>query len=185
LSDRSVNLSPPLLVSLSPCLPLSPSPPLLVPLSPAAFTLKFPINMLWLVLTNPYAYDRALERAVRTAKKGDVPLNVTFVIDPQALDELMVDLGEKGWLGMASRRTLRDSMIEGYRALAEDTLELVKERGDRAEIPLVAALEEVPLETYLDRILNAGADPVIVSASRAVRHANKDFAGRVQWVEED
>lgn len=86
--------------------------------------------MVCLVLANPYDYVPVAEKAISAARAAESGLLVVFYISPTRLRRTVEELGEKGWLGPGSLRQLGDSMLEGYRALAEDVLKAVAERAE-------------------------------------------------------
>lgn len=65
-----------------------------------------------LILTNPYAYKHALNRALETAQHLEASLNVVFVIDPNAVSEMVNELRQDGWLITGSLQSLdRKSVV--------------------------------------------------------------------------
>jgi hypothetical protein len=143
------------------------------------------MTRVWLILTNPYAYEQALKIATdRTGETGSI-LNAVFVIDPDAIGNLVRDLCETGWLGLESRRTLYDSMLEGYRALASDVIEDVQHQGSQENLVVEAAIQEGSLKNYLISLLSQGTSQIIVSASRSVEFPGKDIVKHLEWIEEN
>jgi len=146
-----------------------------------------------LILTNPYAYEKALNLAIERAAQKPDELKVVFVIDPDALDNLVRELGEKGWLGLGSQRTLHDSMLEGYRALAADILEDVRRLCAAAHISVVTEVKEAPLVAYIRIIIERDNQPILVSGSQYLattmltRHLTgfEDVRALVEWIQED
>jgi hypothetical protein len=108
-----------------------------------------------------------------------------FVIDPDAIGNLVRDLCETGWLGLESRRTLYDSMLEGYRALASDVIEDVQHQGSQENLVVEAAIQEGSLKNYLISLLSQGTSQIIVSASRSVEFPGKDIVKHLEWIEEN
>ncbi|WP_261226238.1 hypothetical protein [Ancylothrix sp. D3o] len=149
-----------------------------------------------LVLTNPYAYEKALSRGLELAvslsesqaslgqRIEGVALNVVFLIDPEALDELVQDLGEQGWLGLSSQRNLQASMLEGYRALAADILQEALKDGSQAGLSVETALKEVPPSIYVDELLNAGTQKLIVCGSSTLAAKLGDRTAKLEWIED-
>lgn len=149
-----------------------------------------------LVLTNPYAYEKALSRALELAisvsesqasmgqTRADVSLSVVFLIDPEALDELVHDLGEQGWLGLSSQRSLQSSMLDGYRGLAEDILQEALRDGSQAGLSVETAIKEVPPSIYVDELLNAGSEKLIVSGSSMLAAKLGDRTAQLEWIED-
>ncbi|MDC0835315.1 hypothetical protein POG22_20275 [Geitlerinema sp. CS-897] len=137
------------------------------------------------MLTSPYAYDRALAFAVERAQNANVLLNVVFLIDPNAIDAMVRDLGEKGWLGGGSQQTLFESMLEGYGALATDTIETVHRRLADASVSLKTSIRQASLETLLEELLREKPRRVIVSASKSMYRPSQIHDGRLKWIDEE
>ena len=57
-----------------------------------------------LVLTNPYAYHKALSWAIEQVREDNTGLKAVFAIDSDAVAAMVRELGEKGWLGQGPRR---------------------------------------------------------------------------------
>ncbi len=138
-----------------------------------------------LVLTNPYGYEKALNLAFDQAEPGHTPLTVTFAIDPEAIDDLMRDLGENGWLGIGSRRSLQISMLEGYRALATDILEEVSRRAAAIAIPVKTEVNEDGIRNYLRGLSSPGPQKILVSGSHALAPLIQTLECAVEWIPED
>lgn len=149
-----------------------------------------------LVLTNPYAYEKALSHALELAvslsesqasmgqTSVGVSLSVLFLIDPEALDELVHDLGEQGWLGLSSQRNLQSSMLDGYRALAADILQEALRDGSQAGLSVETAIKEVPPSIYVDELLNAGTQKLIVCGSSVLAAKLGDRIAQLEWIED-
>lgn len=140
---------------------------------------------LYLVLTNPYAYDRALKFAVKQAQQADATLNVVFLIDPDAIDSMVRDLGEHGWLGSSSRQALYESMLEGYGALATDTIETIHRRIEDQTLSLKTSIREASLDRVLQELSKDPPRRAIVSASRDLRPPSSSRPDWVKWMVED
>lgn len=138
-----------------------------------------------LVLTNPYGYEKAISWALHEVQKTNNPLQVTFAIDPNAIEDLMRELGENGWLGIGSRRSLQEAMLEGYRALATDILEEVERRCSELGIPVTTRVEECAIETYLDSVFHEEPTKIIVSGSHALTPLIEKVRAPVEWIPED
>ncbi|BBL81904.1 hypothetical protein TthAA37_07280 [Thermus thermophilus] len=119
-----------------------------------------------LVLTNPYAYGHGLARALNVAQEGQAPLRVVFFIDLPGIRDLVEDLGEKGWLGPGSVRTLEEAMRAGYRALAEDVLTEIQRRTQEAGVPAEFLVEEGDLVRYVHTLVHQGGCKVLISGGR-------------------
>lgn len=138
-----------------------------------------------LVLTNPYGYEKALHLAFEEAKQAQSLFRVTFIIDPEAIDELMRDLGENGWLGIGSRRTLQISMMEGYRALATDILEEVSRRAVSMGMAVKTEVNEEGIRSYLSELATPGPDKIFVSGSHALAPLIQTLDYPLEWIPED
>ncbi|AFY81049.1 hypothetical protein [Oscillatoria acuminata] len=138
-----------------------------------------------LVLTNPYGYEKALHLAFEEAKQADSLFRVTFIIDPEALDDLMRDLGENGWLGIGSRRSLQISMMEGYRALATDILEEVTRRAVSLGIAVKTEVNEEGIRSYLSGLGTPGPEKIFVSGSHALGPLIQTLDCPLEWLPED
>jgi hypothetical protein len=138
-----------------------------------------------LVLTNPYGYETALNLAFEQAKAPDTLLRVTFAIDPEAIDDLMRDLGEHGWLGIGSRRSLQISMLEGYRALATDILEDLSRRAVTLGISVKTEVNEQGIRNYLSGLSTPGPQTIFVSGSHALTPLIQTLDCPVEWIPED
>lgn len=138
-----------------------------------------------LILTNPYGYEQALHLAFEEAKQADCLFRVTFIIDPEALDDLMRDLGENGWLGIGSRRSLQISMMEGYRALATDILEQVTLRAVSMGIAVKTEVNEEGIRSYLSGLATPGPEKIFVSGSHALGPLIQTLDCPLEWIPED
>ena len=123
------------------------------------------MKKIYLVILNPYAYDKAMYRAQAIAKRKNSPLNVVFFISERAVCTITHDLGENGWLSAASIRSLQNSMIEGYRGLAEDVLERVQRKLSDIELNILPVQEQTTVEPYLHRLVAEGAKKIVVASS--------------------
>jgi hypothetical protein len=142
-------------------------------------------QFLLLILTNPYAYETAVDKALAQAQQTHSPLKVVFAIDPEDLDTLMRDLGESGWLGIGSRRSLQESMLGGYRALAADILESVESQCAEAGIPVETQVEEVRLQPYLQSWIDRGVEKIMVNGSHSLTPIMEKMSPSVEWIPEE
>lgn len=140
---------------------------------------------LWLILTNPYSYDQALETAVNRAQNSGGELKAVFVIDPHSIDHLVRDLGEQGWLGLSSRRNLQESMLAGYHALAMDVLAEVSQEAIATGIVVTTTVEETTLKEYLDNLSKQENLELIVSISPELSSLQQDMIAQVEWIQEE
>lgn len=137
-----------------------------------------------LVLTNPYAYHKALNWAIEQARESNAGLKAVFAIDSDAVAAMVRELGEKGWLGQGPRRSLQASMLEGYRALAADILEDVLSLCAAAGVSVETEVKEAPLIHYLETLLKQETRTVCVSGSQSIAPAIAPLTG-VKWIQED
>ncbi|NER35471.1 MAG: hypothetical protein F6J93_15955 [Oscillatoria sp. SIO1A7] len=139
-----------------------------------------------LVLTNPYAYHKALDWAIEQTKETDTALKVVFAIDSDAVAAMVRELGEKGWLGQGPRRSLEASMLEGYRALAADILEEVLSLCTAAGVQVEETdVKEAPLMAYLEALLKQETRTVCLSGSESVSPAIANMSAGLKWIQED
>ncbi len=127
------------------------------------------MKKIYLVILNPYAYDDAMYKAEAIAKRTNSPLNIVFFISEQSVCTMMNDLGENGWLSAASIRSLQNSMLEGYRGLAEDVLERVQRKLSNLELNVLPVYEQPTVEPYLHRLVAEGAKKIVVAGSSNVQ----------------
>ncbi|AEB12565.1 hypothetical protein [Marinithermus hydrothermalis] len=132
-----------------------------------------------LILTNPYAYTRGLERALQEAHTAHRALYAVFVIDPQTLETLVNDLSAMGWLGASSRQHIAHALHEGYRLLAQDTLQTVQAHAQTHGIPVETEVVEAPISEYLARLPTH--EPVLVSATSKPTQA---LTPNITWIQE-
>ncbi|MGF1486038.1 MAG: hypothetical protein ACFBSE_02880 [Prochloraceae cyanobacterium] len=139
----------------------------------------------WLAIANPYGYDRAMNQAILLAEQEQASLHVVFFICRDSMGNIMHDLGEMGWLGAGSFRTLQNSMLEGYRSLADDVIARVKRKAKSVN-PIVEGVVEKPsLESYVSEILDRHADLVIIAGSRSLNLKPGVFPDGVEYYQED
>ena len=138
-----------------------------------------------LVLTNLYAYEKGLNRALEAAKRAGAGMNVVFLIDPGSVADIVRDLGEEGWLGSAALRNLETSMLEGYRALAEDILQEAQSRFSQAGIAVETSVREMSPHKYIGDLLNQKSITVMVSGSPSLADKLEKVLGQIEWIEED
>ncbi len=139
----------------------------------------------WLAIANPYGYDRAMNRAITEAKQNQTSLHVVFFICCNSMGNIMHDLGEMGWLGASSFRALQNSMLEGYRSLADDVIERVKRKAEGLNLIVEGVVEKPSLECYVEEILKGGAEKVIVAGSRSLNLKREIFPDSVEYYEGD
>ncbi|NES84436.1 MAG: hypothetical protein F6K10_25185 [Moorea sp. SIO2B7] len=139
----------------------------------------------WLVITNPYAYDKAMWRAISEAQHWNTGLKVVFLISRDSMSNMMHQLGEMGWLGSASLQSLQISMLEGYRALADDVLKRVERKAKEVELIIEGLVEKPSLTQYVHRIVAQGAIKVIIAGSKSFTSSVDSLPDTVEYIEED
>ncbi len=140
---------------------------------------------IWLILTNPYAYKHALNRALETAQRLDASLNVVFVIEPNAVTKMVNELTEDGWLITGSLQNLQAELMAGYRVLARDVLNQVQGRVSQVGFTIETAIEEASLSSYIQDCLSQQNSLLIVNVSKSRTADLEPFLRRVEWIEED
>ncbi|MGD2183364.1 hypothetical protein [Lusitaniella coriacea] len=140
------------------------------------------MTTVWLVLMSPYAYDRAMKKAEKVAKRQETPLRVVFFIEQNAVSGMVEDLSEMGWLGPGSLRTLQNSMSQGYRALADDVLERVRRKVEQVEVILEGVVEKPSLVDYLNRLSKTENVKIILGAAELPTVNVDDLPKTVQWI---
>ena len=138
-----------------------------------------------LVLTNLYAYEKGLNRALEAAKLAGAGMNVVFLIDPGSVADIVRGLGQQGWLGSGALRNLETSMLEGYRALATDILEEAQSRFSGAGIAVETSVREMSPHKYICDLLNEKSITVMVSGSPSLAGKLQKILGQIEWIEEE
>lgn len=131
--------------------------------------IKMVKKQIYLIILNPYAYDDAMYQAQAIATEADATLNVVFFISEKAVCRMMNNLGENGWLSTSAIRSLQNSMLEGYRGLADDVLERVQRKLKDTELNILPVNEQPTVEPYLHRLVAEGAEKIIVAGSNDVQ----------------
>lgn len=144
---------------------------------------------LWLVLTNPYAYQKALHGAikeVRQAQSASIQVvYVVFLIDAQTIDNMVRDLCDRGWLGASSLHSLESSMLEGYRALAQDVLQEVCQEFEVSSIEQVETfVTYASLREYVEELLAKQERQIMVSYGGAMQPWMATYQNRAHFIEE-
>lgn len=138
----------------------------------------------WLVITNPYAYDQAMWQAIEAAKNNSTSLHVVFFICDESIGEMMHDLGEMGFMGAGSFRNLKKSMFSGYRSLAEDVIKRVERKTQDVDLIVEGVVEEPFLAAYLLKILTSDVTKVVVAGSRLFTPKLGKLPKTVVYIEE-
>jgi len=137
-----------------------------------------------LILTSPYSYEDALERAIHAAQETGAELHVTYVIDPEAMGAMVYELGEYGWLGPGSQQRLRDSMTEGYRSVAHDVIAAIEQNGQNRGLSLKAQIVEQPINAYLQSLLSKPDQTILVSGKQSVRMTVAPLLDQIEFIVE-
>ena len=141
-----------------------------------------------LVIANPYAYDRAMEKAISQAQELQESLQVVFFISSESLGKTIHEMAETGWLGAATLHDLQASMLAGYRALADDVLKRVERKvtvADNLELIIGGVMEGQSLWEYIESILSQGATKVIIAASNVLTPKLDNIPDRVEYIIEE
>ncbi|MGK7922319.1 MAG: hypothetical protein AB4080_20170 [Trichodesmium sp.] len=142
---------------------------------------------IWLVLANPYSYDRAMWKAVSEAQKLQTKLRVVFFINNSSVHDVIGELGQTGWLGSNPLHKLQNSMLEGYRALAGDVLQRVKrktaEKGMQLEDEEV--IERPDLEKYLSELVEQNAVKIIIAGPQLLTTKIGNLPSIAEYIEEN
>jgi hypothetical protein len=140
---------------------------------------------IWLVLTSPYAYERALQRANAVAGRKKATLHAVFLIERDAASEMVRELSAMGWLGPGSLRSLQTSLSQGYRSLADDVLKRVQRKVESATVICEGVVEEPSLANYLEKLLQQGVTRLIISGAKPLELATQNPAAKVEWIEDN
>lgn len=137
----------------------------------------------WLLLTNPYAYQRSLQKAIAVAEAAATKLRVVFVLDPEAMNLMMQELAESGWLGPGSLRLLENSLMEGYQMLAGDVLEDVAQELSTTDLTYEVTLKEASLQQFVQGLLAQKIETVLISSSHPLLPGLEHLAHQVTWIQ--
>ncbi|MDY7012320.1 MAG: hypothetical protein SVX43_01760 [Cyanobacteriota bacterium] len=140
---------------------------------------------IWLVLTSPYAYDRAMQRANGVAKRRNALLHVVFFIEREATSEMVRELSDTGWLGPGPLENLQTSLSKGYRSLADDVLERVQRKVRAATVICEGVVEEPSLVDYLERLLQQGVTRLIIGGVKPLELPSQNSTAKIEWIEDD
>jgi len=138
----------------------------------------------WLLLTNPYAYQGALQKAIAIAEAATTKLQVVFVLDPEAMNLMMQELAENGWLGPGSLRLLENSLMGGYQMLAGDVLEDVAQELSTTDLTYEVTLKEASLQPFVQGLLAQKIETVLISSSHSLLPGLEHLAHQVTWIQE-
>jgi len=142
---------------------------------------------IWLVVANPYAYDKAMWKAVSEAQKHQSNLRVVFFINNNSVHDVIGELGQTGWLGSNPLHRLQDSMLEGYRALANDVLKRVKRKAQEkgVELEIEEVIERPKIEKYLVEVVAEGATKIVVAGPQLLTAKIGKLPNIAEYIEEN
>jgi Lhr-like helicase len=142
---------------------------------------------LWLVLTNPYTYKKARDCAIKQVRQPQptsIKVYVVFLIDAQTIENMVRDLCDRGWLGASSLHNLESSMLEGYRALAQDVLQEIRQEFEAFSIEVKTSVVSASLRQYVEELLGDRERQIIVSYGGAMHPWMVSYQDRAKFIEE-
>lgn len=142
---------------------------------------------IWLVIANPYAYDKAMWKAVLETQEHQSKLRVVFFINSNSIHDVIGELGQSGWLGSNPLHKLQNSMLEGYRALAGDVLKRVKRKAKEKNIELESQeiIERPLIEKFLFEIVEEGATKIVIAGPQLLTAKMGELPHIAEYIEED
>ena len=142
---------------------------------------------IWLVIANPYAYDRAMWKAISEAQKAQTKLTVVFFINNNSINDVIGELGQSGWLGSSPLHKLQNSMFEGYRSLASDVLKRVERKAKEKQVELEnqKVVEKPSLEKYIFEVVEQGATKIFIAGPQLLTTKVGDLPSIAEYIEED
>jgi len=142
---------------------------------------------IWLVIANPYAYDKAMWKAVLETQEHQSKLRVVFFINKNSIHDVIGELGQSGWLGSNPLHKLQNSMLEGYRALAGDVLKRVKRKAKEKDIELESQeiIERPLIEKFLFEIVEEGATKIVIAGPQLLTAKMGELPHIAEYIEED
>ena len=142
---------------------------------------------IWLVIANPYAYDKAMWKAVLETQEHQSKLRVVFFINSSSIHDVIGELGQSGWLGSNPLHKLQNSMLEGYRALAGDVLKRVKRKAKEKDIELESQeiIERPLIEKFLFEIVEEGATKIVIAGPQLLTAKMGELPNIAEYIEED
>ncbi|MEM1369959.1 MAG: hypothetical protein AAGG02_18525 [Cyanobacteria bacterium P01_H01_bin.15] len=122
---------------------------------------------IWLIIANPYAYDKALAEALSLAQQPGARLHVAFFISDSSVTDTIHELADTGLLGPGSLRNLRSNMLAGYRGLADDVLKRVQRKAAQIPVVIEGVVEQDSLRDYLPQIYQrSDVNRIVIGGSR-------------------
>ena len=142
---------------------------------------------IWLVIANPYAYDKAMWKAVLETQEHQSKLRVVFFINKNSIHDVIGELGQSGWLGSNPLHKLQNSMLEGYRALAGDVLKRVKRKAKEKDIELESEeiIERPLIEKFLFELVEEGATKIVIAGPQLLTAKMGELPHIAEYIEED
>ena len=142
---------------------------------------------IWLVIANPYAYDKAMWKAVLETQEHQSKLRVVFFINSNSIHDVIGELGQSGWLGSNPLHKLQNSMLEGYRALAGDVLKRVKRKAKEKNIELESEeiIERPLIEKFLFELVEEGATKIVIAGPQLLTAKMGELPHIAEYIEED
>ncbi|MDJ0556953.1 MAG: hypothetical protein QNJ68_21405 [Microcoleaceae cyanobacterium MO_207.B10] len=142
---------------------------------------------IWLAIANPYAYDKAMWKAISEAQQAQTKLKVVFFINDNSVNDVIGELGQSGWLGSNPLHLLQNSMLEGYRSLATDVLKRVERKAKEKQVELEnqKVVEKSSLEKYIFEIVEEGATKIFVAGPQLLTTKIGDLPSIAEYIEED
>ncbi|MGD1809072.1 hypothetical protein ACP6PL_27035 [Dapis sp. BLCC M126] len=142
---------------------------------------------IWLVVANPYAYDKAMWKAVSEAEQNQTKLRVVFFINNNSIHDVIGELGQSGWLGSNPLHKLQNSMLEGYRALAGDVLKRVKRKAKekKVEVETEEVIERPTIEEYVFELVEEGATKIVIAGPQLLTAKIGELPNIAEYIEED
>ena len=142
---------------------------------------------IWLVIANPYAYDKAMWKAVLETQEHQSKLRVVFFINSSSIHDVIGELGQSGWLGSNPLHKLQNSMLEGYRALAGDVLKRVKRKAKEKDIELESQeiIERPLIEKFLFELVEEGATKIVIAGPQLLTAKMGELPYIAEYIEED
>ncbi|ABG52991.1 hypothetical protein Tery_3966 [Trichodesmium erythraeum IMS101] len=142
---------------------------------------------IWLVIANPYAYDKAMWKAVSATQEHQGNLRVVFFINNNSIHDIIGELGQSGWLGSNPLHKLQSSMLEGYRALAGDVLKRVKRKAKEKDVELESQeiIERPLIDKFLFELVEEGATKIVVAGPQLLTAKMGELPHIAEYIEED
>ncbi|WP_202219860.1 hypothetical protein [Okeania sp. KiyG1] len=127
-----------------------------------------------------------MERNFRSSTKSSQIESCVF-INNNSINDVIGELGQTGWLGSNPLHKLQNSMLDGYRALANDVLKRVKRKAKEKEVKLdiQEVIERPSLEEYLFELVEEDAIKIIVAGPQLLTAKIGNLPSIAEYLEED